>query len=200
MDGWHKNLGGNSQGHRPIAPFSRSPYQRRFLNSGIADPRDLDSHVVQLVTRQLKKWWAALGSPGPPGLPQNGNFGHPAPPPPPGADRDEGREGGWEGGRGGSTNAHTPCLGASLAPQHARLLPQAIPIGATQRGATHYGCCRTNRAPGRREERGRGLEEERGLGNFRRPGPALGAICWAPLSSGSPLRVLEPRFRSVGDG
>ena len=44
--------------------------------------------------------------------------------------------------------------------------PQATPPGyshsnSTQLGATHYGCCRANRAPRCREERGRGLEEER---------------------------------------
>ena len=37
---------------------------------------------------------------------------------------------GWgETGREGSTNVHAPCLGASLALQHPRLLPQATPPG-----------------------------------------------------------------------
>ena len=68
--------------------------------------------------------------------------------------------GGREGGREGSTNVHTLCLGASLAPQHPRLLPQATPIEATQQGATHSWCSRANRAPGCRDEWGMGLEEE----------------------------------------
>ena len=53
MEGWRENSGGNSQGHGPIAPSSRSPFQQRFLNSGVADPRDLGSCVMELTTRQL---------------------------------------------------------------------------------------------------------------------------------------------------
>ena len=44
-----------------------SPYQQHFLNSGVADPRDLGSCAMELVTGQLMV----------------GNFQQPSPPPPP---------------------------------------------------------------------------------------------------------------------
>ena len=50
MDGWSENSGGNSQGDGPIAPFSCSPHQQRFLSSGSAD---LGSCAAELVIRQL---------------------------------------------------------------------------------------------------------------------------------------------------
>ena len=41
LEGWRGGFGGGgggySQGRGPIAPFSRSPYPQRFLNSGFAD-------------------------------------------------------------------------------------------------------------------------------------------------------------------
>ena len=40
MDGWSENLGGNSLGHGSKALISRSPCRQRFLNSGLADPRN----------------------------------------------------------------------------------------------------------------------------------------------------------------
>ena len=58
-----------------------------------------------------------------------------------------------------------------------RPLPQATPRGATQVGATLYGGCRANRAPGHRDEGGgRGST---GAGDLRRPRPPMGAVCWA---------------------
>ena len=64
MDGWCENSGGNSLGHGPKAPISRSPCQQRFLNLGLADPRNLGSCTAELMTCQLLV----------------GNFGQPRPP------------------------------------------------------------------------------------------------------------------------
>ena len=74
------------------------------------------------------------------------------------------------------TRTLSGCLICSAAPQ------------ATSTGATHYGCCRPNRVPRCRDERGR-----RAAGNWRRPrrpmdghrGP-LGTISWATESRRSP--------------
>ena len=89
---------GNSQGHRPIALFSCSPYQHRFLNSGLADPRDLGSCVVELVTPQLMV----------------GSFRHPAHHPP---RVPTGTRGGREGGIYYCTRNLSRCLTCSTAPQ-----------------------------------------------------------------------------------
>ena len=62
--------------------------------------------------------------------------------------------GGREGGIYYCTRTLSGCLTCTAA-------PQATPTGATQLGLTYYGCRRANEAPGCREERGRGLEEER---------------------------------------
>ena len=53
MDGWCENSGGNSLGHGPAAPISRSSRQQRFFNSGLADPWNLGSCMIELVTCQL---------------------------------------------------------------------------------------------------------------------------------------------------
>ena len=125
MDGCCENLGRNSLGNGLKAPISGSPYHQCFLNSGLADPRDLGSCVIELVTRpQLMV----------------GNFGPPRPPwtaverqgiqstQPRGCRWVYGRHEGWVGGREQSTSVHATYLGASLALQRPRL-PQATPQG-----------------------------------------------------------------------
>ena len=53
-----------------------------------------------------------------------------------------------------------------------RPLPEATSPGSTQRGATHYRCCRANGARGCREGRGGGGGGVYSpSGNLRRPGP-----------------------------
>ena len=49
MDGWCENSGGNSLGHGPKAPISPSPCQKRFLSSGLANPRNLGSCTTKLM-------------------------------------------------------------------------------------------------------------------------------------------------------
>ena len=85
MDGWMDgqcgDLGGNSQAHGPIALFSRSPYQQRFLNLGLANPRDLGSCVIKLVTRQVMV--GKFKQPSPPDCHRTpGQLEAPSPPPP----------------------------------------------------------------------------------------------------------------------
>ena len=143
---------------------------------------------MELVTRQPMV--GNFKQPGPSwtAAERQGNLKHPGPSV--GANGHmRGMRGGREGGREGSTNVHTACLGASLALRHHRLLPQAITIGATQPGATHYGCCRASRAPGCREERGRELEEERSQATETSVGQTL--------SRRSPVQLPKTPFSSL---
>ena len=67
MEGWMDGArirGGNSLGHGPKAPISRSHCQQHCLNSGLADPRNWGACTTELMTRQLLV----------------GNFGQPRPP------------------------------------------------------------------------------------------------------------------------
>ena len=62
-------------------------------------------------------------------------------------------------GGGGCTNVHAPCLGASLALQHPRLLPQAIPLGQLNQGQHTMGAA--GQHGNRVQRRGEGGVEER---------------------------------------
>ena len=98
----------------------------------------------------------------------------------------------------GSANVHSPCLGASRALQHPRLLP---PGYSHRRNSTRGNALwvlqgkqgtRVQRSEG---EGVRGGEEEgthSPSGNLRQPGPPLGTVCWATVSKRSPLRLPEP--------
>ena len=179
--------------------FSRSPYQQRFLNSGVADRRDLGSCVVELLTRQLMvdscflctgfwgSWrWICIGSTSLTPVPKLDpkfltldlrwiiEMFSAAPPdcPRTGNFRHPGTRGAREGGIHHCTHTLSRCLTCSTA-------PQATPPGYSHQGNSMRGnalyVLQDKQGTRVKRREGGGVEEERSWATLGDPPPL-----WAP--------------------
>ena len=74
--------------------------------------------------------------------------------------------------------------------------PRLLPFGQLNSGQRTVGAAGQTGHQGA-EKRGEEVGEREESSNLRRPGPPLGAVCWATLSRRSPLLLLKNQTKPV---